>query len=208
MSTAALLNKFHAPSPEAATADRSGLGARRVVERSPAEQLARQEPANTSRLFAYLLMRFLHRAEYVRRRNFSNDVDLAIIAETIAVGALEPSLRNPGFMSRHSDIRSVVGVEEQRGINAFSIAAATGIPRETVRRKIKQLMTMEVVVEKGRGQYVIQPGFLQSSPLQSMMKEMESALMLFLSTCNSESLLKPAQAQPFDSNLALLADSA
>ncbi len=44
---------------------------------------------------------------------------------------------------------------------AFSIAEATGIPRETVRRKLKELAGRGVVMEKERGRYVMMPGFMQ-----------------------------------------------
>jgi hypothetical protein len=170
-------------------------------------ELATPTSAATSRLFAYFMTRFLHRAEYVRRSIYGNDVDVAIIAETIAVGAIEPYMRSQEFRERHSDIRSIVGTESQRGINAFSIAAATGIPRETVRRKIKQLISLGVVVEKEPSLYVIHPGFLQSSPVLGMLKEIETALMLFLSNCHAEALLKPACAQSADTGPGAVASA-
>ncbi len=43
----------------------------------------------------------------------------------------------------------------------MSISQATGIPRETVRRKLKELATRGVVMEKERGRYVTTPGFVQ-----------------------------------------------
>ena len=43
----------------------------------------------------------------------------------------------------------------------MTISQATGIPRETVRRKLKLLLERGVIVEKTRGAYVMKPGFIQ-----------------------------------------------
>ena len=70
-------------------------------------------------------------------------------------------MRVPEFHESFGDTRTIIGVEGQRGVNAFSIAEATGIPRETVRRKLKELVARGVLMEKERGRYVMAPGFLQ-----------------------------------------------
>jgi DNA-binding IclR family transcriptional regulator len=58
------------------------------------------------------------------------------------------------------DFERAIPVEEQRAVNASSIAVAAGIPRETVRRKIRKLLELGVVVEKAPAQYVLRPGVL------------------------------------------------
>jgi DNA-binding IclR family transcriptional regulator len=45
-------------------------------------------------------------------------------------------------------------------VNAASIAVATRIPRETVRRRIKQLLKLGYVVEKEPSRYVLRTGIL------------------------------------------------
>ena len=167
-------------------------------QKAPADQrerIARKNPERNSRLFALALARFLHSAEQVRRQQYGNDIDLAIIAETIAVGALEPKIRDPEFRLQYGDLREVVGTINQRGVNALSVAAATGIPRETTRRKIKQLVAMGVVVEKEPGNYIAQPGYLQSAPSLKVLAELEQAFIRLLNDCQNETFFEWPQAR-------------
>lgn len=164
----------------------------------PADQrdrVARKNPERNSRLFALALVRFLHSAEQVRRQQHGNDIDLAIIAETIAVGALEPRIRDPEFRAQYGDLREVVGTTNQRGVNALSVAAATGIPRETTRRKIKQLVAAGVVVEKEPGNYIAQPGYLQGTTSLKVLAELEAAFMRLLNDCQNETFFEWPEAR-------------
>jgi hypothetical protein len=125
-----------------------------------------QTPAN-SRLFVYMIGNYLHRIERERRKLYFGDLDLAVVAELIGTAGVEPGMRDATFREQHRTFASVVGVEGQRGINATSIANAAGIPRETVRRKLKRLLELGFIVEKGRAHYVLRPGALQSPDRQA-----------------------------------------
>ncbi len=70
-------------------------------------------------------------------------------------------MRDPRRRDTYRSFNRIVGVAGQRGINALSIAAATGIPRETVRRKLKLLVQRGFILEQTRGRYVVKPGSLQ-----------------------------------------------
>jgi hypothetical protein len=113
-----------------------------------------------SRPMIHLIMGFIQRVDILRRKAHFGDMDQAIVAGMVGVGGIEHMMRVPEFREAFGDTRAVVGVEGQRGVNAFSIAEATGIPRETVRRKLKELATRGVVMEKERGRYIM-PGFVQ-----------------------------------------------
>jgi DNA-binding IclR family transcriptional regulator len=76
-------------------------------------------------------------------------------------------MRDADFRSKHGSFESVVGVAGQRAVNATSIANASGIPRETVRRKLKQMLKLGFIVEKGRAHYVLKPGVLQAPERQA-----------------------------------------
>jgi DNA-binding transcriptional ArsR family regulator len=114
-----------------------------------------------TRPMIHLVMGFIQRVDILRRKAHFGDMDQAIVAGMVAVGGLEHMMRVPGFRESFGDTRTVIGVEGQRGVNAFSIAEATGIPRETVRRKLKELANRGVVMEKERGRYIMTPGFVQ-----------------------------------------------
>ena len=117
--------------------------------------------AADARPFIHLLLNFLHRADQERRGVYAGDLDLAAVGETVGMAALDPESRKPEFREKFGDYQTVVGLEAQRGVNGLTIAEATGIPRETVRRKLKLLLQRGVIVEKARGAYVMRPGFIQ-----------------------------------------------
>lgn len=116
-------------------------------------------PAN-SRMFVYLAGNWLHRIERERRELYFGDLDLALVAELIGTGGVEPGMRDAGFRAKHKDFDTAIPVAEQRAMNASSIATAAGIPRETVRRKIAKLLKLGFVVEKEPARYVLKPGVL------------------------------------------------
>lgn len=121
-----------------------------------------------SRLMIYMLGNFLHRIETARREAYFGDLDLARVAETIALAGVEPGMRDAEFRSKHSSFASVVGVDGQRAMNASSIASALGMSRETVRRKLKQLLKLGFIQEKGRAQFVLTPGVMQQPQRQAL----------------------------------------
>jgi hypothetical protein len=113
------------------------------------------------RLFCYLMFNLIQRIDRLRREVYDGDLDLASISEAIALSAIEARMRDPEFRDAYRSVNKVIGVERQRGVNALSIAEATGIPRETTRRKIKKLIELGAIIEVRRGEYVMKPGFLQ-----------------------------------------------
>jgi hypothetical protein len=114
-----------------------------------------------SRVFMHLLMNFLHRADHERRTLYKGDLELAAVGETVGMVVIEPLTRTPEFLEQFSDYRVPVGLAAQQSVNAMTISDSTGIPRETVRRRLKQLIARGVLTERGRGAYVYTPGFIQ-----------------------------------------------
>jgi predicted transcriptional regulator len=136
-----------------------------------------------SRPFIHLLMNFLHRTDQDRRGLYSGDLDLAAVGETVGLAAIEPESRKPEFLDKFGNFETVIGIEGQRPVNALTISQATGIPRETVRRKLKLLLERGVIVEKTRGAYVMKPGFIQQpETLQIVDRGMRDTLQ-FMNDC-------------------------
>lgn len=119
--------------------------------------------ANKTRIFLYLLFTFVQRIDSMRRETFAGDLDLASIIHAISESTIEPAMRDAAWREEYGALSKVVGVSGQRGANALSISQATGIPRETARRKIKKLIALGALTEVGRGEYIITPGYLQRS---------------------------------------------
>ena len=116
--------------------------------------------AANARMFVFLTGNYLHRIECERRGLYGGDLDLAVVAEMIGTAGVEPGMRDAAFRQKHRDFVRAIPVDDQRAVNASSIAIAAGIPRETVRRKIRKLLELGFVVEKEPARYVLKPGVL------------------------------------------------
>lgn len=110
---------------------------------------------------AHIVSTFIQRSDHARRQLFDGDIDQAIVSLMVSIAALDHRRRVPEFRNTHGDLRPVVGIEGQRGVNAQSIAEETGIPRETVRRKLRELEARGAVVKKDGSRYIMKPGFVQ-----------------------------------------------
>ncbi len=99
-------------------------------------------------------------------------------------------MRDATFRAQYRSFQSVIGIDGQRAVNAASIAAATGIPRETVRRKLKRLVALGYIIEKGRSGYVVTPGMLQRADRQTVFERCFSQIALFTNDMLEQGLLK------------------
>lgn len=118
-----------------------------------------------------------------RRELYFGDLTLASVAGTIALQSIDPGMRDPAFRDKFSDLRSVIGIEGQHPVNALSIAEATGVPRETVRRKLKILLAKGVIIERSRGLYVIKPGWAQRPEHIAVIEQAVRDAIQFLNDC-------------------------
>ena len=99
-------------------------------------------------------------------------------------------MRDAAFRAEHRSFDSVVGIEGQRAVNATSIASATGIPRETVRRKLRRLLKLGSIVEKGRARYVLKPGVLQQPERQAAFARGLQQTVHFMNECLEQGVLE------------------
>ncbi|SKA38547.1 hypothetical protein SAMN02745126_06044 [Enhydrobacter aerosaccus] len=136
-----------------------------------------------SRLFIYMIGNYLHRIERERRGLYQGDLDLAFVAELIGTIGVEPGMRDAAFRQKHATFDSVIGIEGQRATNAASIASASGIPRETVRRKLRRLQQLGVVVEKERSRYILKPGVIQQPHHQAAFAQTIEQTVRFMNEC-------------------------
>jgi hypothetical protein len=128
-------------------------------------------------------MAYLQRVYRLMCEPFDGDFDLAIIAAAVAISGIESSMRDPAFRERFSDLDTIVGIFRQRGVNALSMAESTGVPRETARRKIKQLVEMGFLVRRSHGDYVLKPGVVQASPYREMLEKLAAETVRFMNHC-------------------------
>ena len=163
---------------------------RRATTITPEGRLVLAESAANSRLFIFMIGNFLHRIERERRGLYGGDLDLALVAEMIGTAAIEPGMRDAAFREQHGTFESIIGVEGQRAVNATSIASASGIPRDTVRRKLKRLLELGIIVEKGRARYVIKPGVVQRPEQQAAFTRGIQQTVLFMNECLEHGVIR------------------
>lgn len=163
-------------------------------KRGPEPAKGRLEYSNDladTRLFLSLVVQLMHRLDEGRRVMYENDLDLACVAS--AVSTQSSLMRLAEFRDQFRDIRNVIGIEGQNGINALSLSQYTGIPRETVRRKLKRLTELGVVIEKSRGAYVMKPGFSQKPEHVALYHEAMRFTLQFMNDCLAMGLVKIAE---------------
>lgn len=161
-----------------------------AAKEAPQGRLVLADSSASSRLFIYTLGNYLHRIESERRARYLGDPDLTLVAEVISMAAIEPGMRDAAFRIRHAGLDSIVGVEGQRAVNATLIASATGLPRETVRRKIKRLLGLGLIVEKSRARYVLKPGALQQPEWQAAFTRGIEQTVQFMNECLQQGLVQ------------------
>jgi hypothetical protein len=159
------------------------------TETSGSGQLTIVRGEAAQRIFMQLLINFLHRAEHERREFYGGDLDMAAIAEAVGVAAIEPNMRDPAFRKAFANYSNVLGTERQRPINVMSVAATVGIPRETVRRKLKTLVERGILAKKDGG-YVYKPGVLQQPAVTAGIERAMSDMLQFVNDCLKADLLK------------------
>jgi hypothetical protein len=168
---------------------------RRATTVVPEGRLVLAESSANSRLFVYMIGNYLHRIERERRAVYFGDFDLAHVAEIIGAAGVEPGMRDALFRAQHGTFDSIIGVEGQRAVNATSIASSAGIPRETVRRKLKRLLKLGVIVEKGRARYVLKPGVLQQPDRQAAFAHDIQQTVLFMNECLENGVVRWVDAR-------------
>ena len=104
------------------------------------------EQAPREREALLCLSLFFHR--YLATIYGNEDLDLISISllNEIAQHNLEPIARGSRLQFPKNDEE----MELMRGCNAFSLSQATGVPRETVRRKVKQLVKLGWIEQHNR----------------------------------------------------------
>ncbi len=155
-------------------------------------RLVRKNHETISRLFALAFGRYFQRVCRLQRDLCEGDIDLAIIAGAAGIVSTEALMRNEALRQDFANMKTIVG-DRQRGCNALSLAEATGLPRETVRRKMKRLVEMGLLVRRGARDYIWQPGVLQSPPYHQLFEELSIETLRLLNECLEEGVFVAEQ---------------
>jgi hypothetical protein len=118
------------------------------------EALRKQSPHLPDLLMKPLLAYLLSAREGAGR-----DLELNIILLVIAIRTVEDS----DFANLSRERLEDIPVFPSLGVNILSIAESTGIPRETVRRKVAKLVRDGWIVRRGSALHFTSKGFRETS---------------------------------------------
>jgi hypothetical protein len=113
---------------------------------------------------SYLTGRFMTEHLVRVNRAFDGDLTAAIVLATIAQHNIQRYYEEVARSSAEGLDRLIASGEHAphlRPCNAFSVSAATGIPRETVRRKVKRLREKGWLTVGARGQLAVALGIAE-----------------------------------------------
>jgi hypothetical protein len=129
------------------------------------ELVSRNTPAVTGYLLEPLAS-FLT----IGRRIAGDDADKVLIMLVITLRAT----RSPEFqaLDREQIESGEVPVLPSLGVNISSLAASTGIPKETVRRKVRQLIEAGWIAREGRNLLYTAEGYRAVSPCREALVRM------------------------------------
>jgi biotin operon repressor len=146
-----------------------------------------------SRVFAYefgvLLCELMPRFQSV----FQSDFAKVLIVHAIGVANISRLMSRPDGADFET-LSVLVPPELQVPVNALSIAESTGIPRETVRRKIKEMIADGILTEDERGGYRVKPGMLQDESVVELHYQHLLTLTTLVNRCVEAGLIRIEEA--------------
>lgn len=104
-----------------------------------------------SRAIAYFVTEFILRSAEGVSRTYDHDYEAAVIFLTISNRNSEKAMTDPKLRELYGSYKTTVPPEHTLYISRMALARATGLPRETVRRKVAKLIEKGWVIETKEG---------------------------------------------------------
>lgn len=128
-----------------------------------------------SRVFAYFTAEFMLRAATSIAVAFDHDYESAILFLSVTTQNTQNVMFKRDLRQRYSSLSTPVEVELMTPVSRSALSRSTGLPRETVRRKIAKLMERGLIVDTPRG--LIVPHYVTDNPLYTeVLRPQEVAL--------------------------------
>ena len=131
-----------------------------IVQTYPEPQIPEPQSAARdhpySRLIAHFVAEFILRSAEGISEVFEHDYEAAILFLMISNRNSEKAMNDPKLREQYASYKTTIPPEHSLLVSRMALARATGLPRETVRRKVTKL------IEKG---WIIElPGGLRARP--------------------------------------------
>jgi hypothetical protein len=102
---------------------------------------------------------------------FGYDYERMIIALSVAMGNVQHLMNSPDQIAPYMDLTTIIPPELQRPVTRLAITRSTGLPRETVRRKVAALIEVGVLIHDERGGVRLMPGSLTGEMFLSSVEQ-------------------------------------
>jgi DNA-binding transcriptional ArsR family regulator len=163
-------------------------GARRPRRRR-VRLAAADEFGGHSREFMYEFCEMMCKVLPGYSQRFNADLTKVLIVNALAAANVQRLMASPQ-RAVYADLETWIPGELQVPVNALSLAETTGLPRETVRRKLKELLSAGLVMEDERGGYRLQPGAIQAEHLMPLYYASFKALGEVIEACLDAGLIE------------------
>jgi DNA-binding transcriptional ArsR family regulator len=140
------------------------------------------EFSEKSRIFVYEMSELFCRILPSYSQHMQNDLAKLLIVNALGAANVQRLMATPQ-REPYESMDARIPAEMQVPANALSIADSTGLPRETVRRKLKELLAAGFVMTDERGGYRLKPGSLQTDELQAAYYASFKAMMDVFEAC-------------------------
>ena len=143
------------------------------------------------RLFVMLYLQVYR----LRAPHHRYDLKMIVIQDTVGEYVARHMFDDPHYREVFSSLSVRLG-EYQHGCTLRWIAKATGLPRETVRRKVAALIEDDFLAVSADGGYIHRPGKYQTDMILSCWRSIEACFRAFLNDCLDEGLFRLVAAGP------------
>jgi hypothetical protein len=132
-----------------------------------------------SRIFAYFTAEFMLRAAASIAVAFDHDYESAILFLSVTTQNTQNIMHKRDLRQRYASMSTPVDPDLMTPVSRSALSRSTGLPRETVRRKIARMIERGLIVDTPRG--LIVPRHVTDNPLYGdvLRPQVESLRRLF-----------------------------
>jgi len=130
---------------------------------------------------------FMTRSLELWRRDRLDAESVQIILAVIAITS-EKFVRKE-LRPEHRSLDAYLPLEDLQSCNLASIAAATGINRETVRRRVSKLIDAGSLIKSENGDIALPPGKVQDPSAADLIRRQLEALARFANECMRDGVI-------------------
>jgi len=105
---------------------------------------------------------------------FNHEYDSMLIYLVIASSGIQNLMNAPDQLAPYASITTIVPMDLQHPVTRSAIARATGMARETVRRKVAAMIDSGLLTTDARGRLFLTPGILSTSRITEVLTKNEA----------------------------------